>query len=210
MLIGAAHLVLIWNGDILFAYAIAGFIVLPILYGPSRIPAVGGTVLLAAFIVSSFLPPIASMPSRSWMIQNVAEAVRIYGSGGFAEVLAFRVQELPGFLPLHLFMLPRTIALMPIGAAVWRADLFRTGSRVSRCLPLAAAIGILVVVPLPWRTQTGVSAWDGGLSLRSNAWVQSCWRAATLQRSFGQQTSQGHESCWCGLHRLDEWRSPTT
>jgi uncharacterized protein len=110
MLIGAAHLVLIWNGDILFAYAIAGFIVLLILYGPSRIPAVGGTVLLAAFIVSSFLPPIASMPSRSWMIQNVAEAVRIYGSGGFAEVLAFRVQELPGFLPLHLFMLPRTIA----------------------------------------------------------------------------------------------------
>ena len=32
MLIGAAHLVLIWNGDILFEYAIAGFVVLPFLY----------------------------------------------------------------------------------------------------------------------------------------------------------------------------------
>ena len=65
MLIGAAHLILIWNGDILFEYAIAGFIVLPFLYGPSRMPAVVGTALLAVFILSSFLPPIASMPSIS-------------------------------------------------------------------------------------------------------------------------------------------------
>src|SRR5882672_6138949 len=31
LLIGAAHLVLIWNGDILFEYAIAGLVVLPFL-----------------------------------------------------------------------------------------------------------------------------------------------------------------------------------
>jgi uncharacterized protein len=115
MLIGAAHLILIWNGDILFACAIAGFIVLPFLYGPSRMPAVVGTALLAVFILSSFLPPIASMPSRSWMTQNVAEAARIYGSGGFADVLTFRIRELPAFLPLHLFILPRTVALMLTG-----------------------------------------------------------------------------------------------
>ena len=34
---------------------------------------------------------------------------------GYAEVLAFRVHELPGFLPLHLFMFARTVALMLIG-----------------------------------------------------------------------------------------------
>jgi uncharacterized protein len=171
MLIGAAHLVLIWNGDILLEYAIAGFIVLLILYGPSRIPAVLGTALLAAFIVSSFLPPIASMPSRSWMTQNVAEAMRIYGSGGFAEVLAFRVQELPGFLPLHLFILPRTVALMLIGAAVWRAGLFRTGSRVRQCLPLAAAIGILV---------------GGALAVaHANGWLRLGWRAELALERLG-------------------------
>src|SRR5882757_11163767 len=89
LLIGAAHLVLIWNGDILFEYAIAGFVVLPFLFGPSRLPAIMGTALLVAFILSSFLPPLASMPSRSWMTQDVTEAARIYGSGGFAEVQAF-------------------------------------------------------------------------------------------------------------------------
>src|SRR5260370_41735143 len=79
------------------------------------------------------------MPSRSWMTQNVAEAARIYGSGGFAEVLAFRVHELPAFLSLHLFMFPRTVALMLIGAAVWRAGFFPTGSRARQGLPRGAA-----------------------------------------------------------------------
>src|SRR5258707_9337925 len=82
LLIGAAHLVLIWNGDILFEYAIAGFVVLPFLFCRLRLLTIAGTALLAVFLVAPFLPPIASMPSRAWMIQNVAEATRIYGSGG--------------------------------------------------------------------------------------------------------------------------------
>lgn len=144
MLVGAIHLVLVWNGDILFGYAIAGFIVLPFLFSSPRIPAVAGSVLVALFIASSFLPPIATMPSRAWMTQNVADAVRIYGSGGLLEVLAFRIHELSGFLSLNLFMFPRTVALMLIGVAAWRSGLFRAGTRTSRYLPLIAAVGSLV------------------------------------------------------------------
>ena len=143
MLVGAAHLVLIWNGDILFEYAIAGFVVLPFLFCRLRILTVAGIALLVLFIASPFLPEIASMPSRAWMTRNVAEAMRIYGSGGFAEVLAFRIHELPALLPLHVFIFPRTVALMLMGAAAWRAGLFRTGSRASQLLPLVAAIGLL-------------------------------------------------------------------
>src|SRR5947209_1895195 len=143
LLIGALHLVIIWNGDILLEYAIAGLVVLPFLFCRLRILTIAGTALLAVFLMSSFLPEIASLPSRAWMTQNVADATRIYGSGGFAEVLAFRVHELPGFLPLHLFMFPRTVALMLIGAAAWRAGWFREGSRASRCVPLVAAAGLL-------------------------------------------------------------------
>jgi uncharacterized protein len=143
MLIGVAHLYPIWNGDILFEYAVAGFIVLPFLFGPSRMPAIAGVGLLVLFIAAPFLPPVATMPSRSWMTEDVVEATPIYGSGGFMDVLAFRIRELPGLLPLHQVMLPRTIALMLIGAAIWCADLFNTGSRASNWLPMAAAIGIL-------------------------------------------------------------------
>ena len=95
MLIGAVHLVLIWNGDILFEYAIAGFIVLPFLFCRLRILALAGAALLAFFLVSSYLPELASMPSRAWMTHNVAQATRIYGSGGFAEVLAFASTSCP-------------------------------------------------------------------------------------------------------------------
>jgi uncharacterized protein len=148
MLVGAIHLVVVWNGDILFEYAIAGFIVVALLFGPSRLPAAIGLALLVVFIASAFLPPIATMPSRSWMAETVAEATRVYGSGGFAEVLAFRIRELRGFLPLHLFIFPRTVALMLIGAALWRVNLFQTGSRASRYLPMAAAIGVGCGAPL--------------------------------------------------------------
>lgn len=171
LLIGAAHLVLIWNGDILFEYAIAGFVVLPFLYGSSRLPAIAGTALLAVFIGSSFLPPIASMPSRSWMAQDTADAARIYASGGFAEVLAFRIRELPGFLPLHLFIFPRTVALMLIGAAAWRAGFFRTETRASLGLPLLAAVGILV---------------GGALAvMHENDWFRSGWRTELLVERLG-------------------------
>ncbi|HYV68654.1 MAG TPA: DUF418 domain-containing protein, partial [Pseudolabrys sp.] len=101
MLIGGVHLLLVWNGDILFEYAIARFIVVALLFGPSQLPAAVGLALLAVFIASPFLPPIATMPSRSWMTQAVAEATRVYSSGGFADVFAFRIRELPGLLPLH-------------------------------------------------------------------------------------------------------------
>jgi uncharacterized protein len=163
MLVGAGHLVLLWNGDILFEYAIAGFIVLPFLFCRLPILALAGAALLAVFVASSFLPPVASLPSRAWMTQTVAEAARVYGSGGFAEVLAFRVHELPGFLPLHLSIFPRTVALMLMGAAAWRAGLFRMGSRAARCLPLIAVIGLLV----------------GGILAvaHANRWFPMGWRA---------------------------------
>jgi uncharacterized protein len=201
MLIGAAHLILIWNGDILFEYAIAGFIVLPFLFCRLRILTIAGTALLAVFLVSSFLPPIASMPSRAWMTQNVAEATRIYGSGGFAEVLAFRIHELSGFLPLHLFMLPRTVALMLIGSVAWRVDLFRAGSRASRSLPLVAAIGLLA----------------GGILAVShvNGWLHVGWRAELSLERLGTvllACGYGATVVWAtnkaGARQLLAWAAP--
>jgi uncharacterized protein len=210
MLVGAAHLVLIWNGDILFEYAIAGFIVLPFLFCRfGTLTLVGGT-LLAVFLVSSYLPELASMPSRAWMTRNVEEATRIYGSGGFAEVQAFRIHELPAFLPLHVFMFPRTVALMLIGAVAWRAGLFRTGSRAEQCLPLVAAIGLLVGGVLAVSQENGWIRLGWRADLWSSAWAPSCWRAVTEQPLSGRRTGQRPGSCFRGPRRLDEWRLPTT
>ena len=210
MLIGAAHLVLIWNGDILFEYAVAGFVVLPFLFCRLRILTLVGTALLAVFLVASFLPELAPMPSRAWMRQNVAEAMRIYGSGGFAEVLAFRIHELPGFLPLHVSMFPRTVALMLIGAAAWRADLFRTGSRARRSLPLVAAIGLLAGGVLAVSQENGWLrlGWRAELSLeRVSTVLLACGYGATIvwaaNRARGSETAGvGCADRTNGVHQL--------
>ena len=201
MLVGAAHLVLLWNGDILFEYAVAGFIVLPFLFCRLRTLTLAGTAVLALFLVSSFLPPITSMPSRAWMTQNIAEATRIYGSGSFADVLAFRIHELPGFLPLHLSIFPRTVALMLIGAAAWRTGLFRMSSRAYRCLPAVAVVGLLA---------------GGGLSLaHANGWFGAGWRTELLVERLGTvllACGYGAAVIWlanrAGTRHLVAWAAP--
>jgi len=171
MLVGLLHLLLIWNGDILFEYAVAGFIVLPFLFLGSRAPAIAGATMLAVFFVTSFLPMIVAMPNRAWMAQNISDAARIYGSGGFVEVLAFRLHELPGLLPLHVSIFPRTVALMLIGGALWRTGVFRTGSRASRYLLPAAAIGTVA----------------GGVlsAAHANGWLGLGWQAELAVERLG-------------------------
>lgn len=201
MLVGAAHLVLLWNGDILFEYAVAGFIVLPFLFCRLRTLTLAGTAVLALFLVSSFLPPITSMPSRAWMAQNIAEATRIYGSGSFADVLAFRIHELPGFLPLHLSIFPRTVALMLIGAAAWRTGLFCMSSRANRCLPAVAVVGLLA---------------GGGLSLaHANGWLGVSWRTELSVERLGTvllACGYGAAVIWlanrAGTRPLVAWAAP--
>src|SRR5581483_4726790 len=46
---GLIHLILIWNGEILTEYALAGLLVLPLLYGPRWLLAGSVLVLLAVF-----------------------------------------------------------------------------------------------------------------------------------------------------------------
>jgi uncharacterized protein len=142
--IGLVHLCLIWNGDILTEYALAGFIVLPFLYGPRWIVAAAGAAVFALYLVMPFLPPLVAFPSQAWIAQHVAEATRAYAQGGFTEVLAFRLHEIPAILPLHVFIFPRTIALFLLGAFVWRTGVLRR-LEAHTLLFAAAAVPLIIV-----------------------------------------------------------------
>lgn len=141
LMIGAVHLVLIWNGDILVEYALAGFVVLPLLFAPRWLALALAVAALVLYIAMPLLPPPVAFPSASWMRAHVAEAARVYGSGGFLDVLAFRVSEIPAILPLHVLIFPRTVALFLFGALAWRTGLVRAAPQ--RQLGLAAIAGIL-------------------------------------------------------------------
>jgi uncharacterized protein len=129
LVFGLLHLCLIWNGDILTEYALAGLIVLPFLFGPRWLLAVAALVLLVLYLAMQAFPPPGLFPSTATLTQHVADATRIYATGGFLDVLAFRLRELPLLVPLHAFIFPRTIGLFLIGALAWRTGILQNQPR---------------------------------------------------------------------------------
>ncbi|KJC35518.1 permease [Bradyrhizobium sp. LTSP885] len=139
---GLIHLFLIWNGDILAEYALAGLVVLPFLFAPTWLIAAGSVAFLALYLLQPVLPTIIPFPDRSWLVAHVGEANRIYATAGSSEILAYRIKEVAAFLPLHSYVFPRTLGLFLLGAACWRAGLFAAAHRSVAWLWLAAALAI--------------------------------------------------------------------
>ena len=142
--IGLVHLYLIWNGDILVEYALAAFVVLPFLFGPRWLAGSAAFLLLALYVVLPLVPPLVPLPGRAALAALVAEAPRIYGTGGYFDVLAFRVREMPAMFALHVWVFPRTVALFLLGAFAWRSGIVRTASAHRRLLPGASIVAILL------------------------------------------------------------------
>src|SRR6478672_9949428 len=96
---GLIHLCLIWNGDILTEYALAGFIVLPFLFGPRRLLAISAAAFLLLYLALQRWMPSGVFPDFVVLTQDVADANRIYATGGFADVQAFRLREILLIIP---------------------------------------------------------------------------------------------------------------
>jgi uncharacterized protein len=129
LVLGLIHLCLIWNGDILTEYALAGFIVLPFLFGPRWLLIVAALAFFGVFLGMQAFPPPGLWPGTSALAQDVVEAHRIYPTGGFLDILAFRLRELPLIANLHVYILPRTIGLFLLGALAWRTGILRNPRR---------------------------------------------------------------------------------
>ncbi|MHC4040196.1 DUF418 domain-containing protein [Bradyrhizobium sp. 23AC] len=149
LIIGLIHLCLIWNGDILTEYAIAGLVVLPFLFGPRWLLLAGAAAFLGLYLTMQIWSPPGLFPSLASIQSNVEEANRVYATGTFGEVLAFRLREIALILPLHIYVFPRTLGLFLLGAFVWRSGVLQKPNRVllltagAGCIGLAAAMILL-------------------------------------------------------------------
>ena len=139
---GLIHLCLIWNGDILTEYALAGLIVLPFLFGPRWLLAVAALTSLGLYLAMQAFPPPGLWPGTAALGQDIAEARRIYPTGGFLDVLALRLREIPLFTALHVYIFPRTIGLFLLGAFAWRTGILRSPPRHLLLSIAAACIGL--------------------------------------------------------------------
>ncbi|PWE77259.1 permease [Bradyrhizobium sp. SUTN9-2] len=142
--IGSVHLHLIWSGDILVHYALAGFVVLPFLGGARWLMAGAALLLLGLYVTMPVLPPIVPLPDAAGMAALAADATRAYGTGGFFDVLAFRIREVTVILPLQVMALPPTVALFLVGAFAWRSGVLRWASANRSLLFVVATFGILL------------------------------------------------------------------
>ena len=141
LVFGVIHLCLIWNGDILTEYAVAGFIVLPFLFAPRWLLALAALVSLALYLVVQAFPPEGLFPSRTAIWRDVMDANGIYANGGYLDVLAFRLRELALVAPLHAFIFLRTIGLFLLGAFAWRSGIVQNTSGLFAIALPAIALG---------------------------------------------------------------------
>lgn len=141
---GLVHLLLIWNGDILTEYALAGLLVLPMLAAPSWALAVGAAGMYALYLFIGVVPVGIPWPDAAWLQQHVALAGQVYATGSMAEIVRFSQHELPALLPLHLYIFPRTLALFLLGALAWRSGVMRQPQRHKRLLVTVAVLGVAV------------------------------------------------------------------
>lgn len=146
LILGAAHMFLIWNGDILALYAICGLLLVPFVALPWQAHALIGAALIALPEIASFN---VALPSGTTAIAATAEARRIYGSGGFLPILTYRWHEAWSLIvPLLTSVLSRTVGLMCWGLAAWRGGVFREPPRHRRKIVAALVSGIVVGVPV--------------------------------------------------------------
>lgn len=139
LVIGLVHLVLVWNGDILTEYAVAGLLFAPLV----MLPAWALLALWAGWMVLFVLPvPYPALFPAGGMASHLLAANQTYAHGTFIEVLSFRVHELRPMLILDLTALPRTLALFALGAWIWRAGIFQQPRRHPLLLGGACLLGI--------------------------------------------------------------------
>jgi uncharacterized protein len=137
--IGACHMFLIWNGDILVLYAVCGLLIAGTLRLPARVLALLG---VAAILLPNFVSLTFGFPEGAAMRAQALADARVYAHGSYPEIVAFRWSETWHFIaPILWSVLPRTAGLMWWGAAAWRAGLHCRRGLLWAVLLAGGAIG---------------------------------------------------------------------
>lgn len=165
LLLGAIHL-LIWPGDIVFFYALLGFVLLPLRKLSNKAMLISGIVLVA-------LPVLLYAAKSHWLWLN-APAGLMYETGSKAGVQLLHKninsdQEIADFLAKanwwevlkanlcgffyrygYLFFvsrIPKVLGVFLIGYALGRSDFYKNIRQHKKTLYLVIAAGLLVGIP---------------------------------------------------------------
>ncbi len=125
LVIGLIHLLLIWEGDILFSYALAGFVLLWLLKS--------GTTSSLASIMIWYCSPLLLLAiwgyltptntSTQALVNELANETLIFGHSSYGEVIQWRLSQFVNDFLSILFQLPMTVAMFMLGVWLYRRNL---------------------------------------------------------------------------------------
>lgn len=126
--LGVAHYLLLFWGDILQWYGLVGLIAAALVSASDRtllVTSVGG-VAAAVFVGTAMaglqvlVLGLSSEDVRSWIAEDFAAELAVFGSGSYADQVLWRVSFYPAILLHSLAELPLVLGLMSAGMLAWR------------------------------------------------------------------------------------------
>ena len=174
LLIGFAHAILLWDGDILRLYAVAGVLLLVVRNWSDRVLlALAGVIPLVGLVIFSLLPyeAVASVTS--------AESLHLFTDGTYAEMVAHRLTEQ---IVLDI-QIPMVLVMFLVGLVVGRSGVLDEPQRYQpflrhwwkRLLPFALVGNMLFLAGFEaksmWLVSIGVHISAPLLSFVYVAWV---------------------------------------
>ena len=152
LVFGLIHGFFIWSGDILFTYAIMGFIMIALVrvspkwlfFGALALYVLPNMLITGLFYLGEQLAGGASL-SEFADIQQLQESIEVYGHGSYLAALAFRAKEWLMISGANLFLTPFMILpLMMLGAAFAKWKVFERANELKGRL-VVVGISTLVI-----------------------------------------------------------------
>lgn len=178
LVLGGAHALLLFDGDILTTYAVIGaalLLVRPL--RPGWLAALGASLVVVQGLFTTGLVTLGTALAdpdglgatrlRADVLADLAADARVYGDGSFLDVVALRAQDLAVTLPLGFLTVGGTVAgMMCLGMAAARVGWVEPsrwpGWLRTAIVPLWV-VGLVLSVPAAWLTgETSVFSLDTG------------------------------------------------
>ncbi|MCT8136917.1 DUF418 domain-containing protein [Anaerobacillus sp. CMMVII] len=127
LLVGLIHLFLLWSGDILLNYALAGFFLLFFRNSSKEkikrwaIGLFSSVIFLTAFFswLSSLVENVLDEDFTKEFAMLVDDAVVVFQNGNYSEILSFRLaEEIPLILPNFIITIPMVLFIFLLGLYV--------------------------------------------------------------------------------------------